>query len=54
MEVGDSVLKKTNAKLKTAMKNKDFKEVSVAQVMIEAAQKTISKANAVMQQTREK
>lgn len=36
------------------MKKKDFKEVSVAQAMIEAAQKKISKANTVMQQTREK
>jgi len=36
------------------MKKKDFKEVSVAQAMIEAAQKKISKAYTVMQQRREK
>lgn len=36
------------------MKKKDFKEVSVAQAMIEAAQKKISKGNTVVQQTREK
>lgn len=36
------------------MKNKDFKEVSVAQAMIETAQKKITGANTAMQQTREK
>ena len=36
------------------MKNKDFKEVFVAQAMIEAAQANISNANTVMQETREK
>ena len=35
------------------MRNKDFKEVSVAQAMIEAAEKKISSANKAMQQTRE-
>ena len=41
MEVGDTILKEANAKLQAALKNKDFKEVSVAQAMIEAAQKKI-------------
>ena len=31
MEVGDTILKEANAKLQAALKNKDFKEVSVAQ-----------------------
>ncbi|PFX25307.1 hypothetical protein AWC38_SpisGene10081 [Stylophora pistillata] len=53
MEVGDTILKEANAKLRDAMRNKDFKEVSVAQAMIEAAQKKISSANKAMQQTRE-
>ena len=53
MEVGDTILKEANAKLKAALKNKDFKEVSVAQAMIEAAQKKISTANTGMQQARE-
>ena len=53
MEVGDTILKEANTKLRAAMKNKDFKEVSVAQAMIEAAQKKISSANKGMQQTRE-
>ena len=54
MDVGDTILKEANAKLRAAMKNKDFKEVSVAQAMIETAQKKISGANTAMQQTREK
>ena len=53
MEVGDTILKEANAKLQAALKNKDFKEVSVAQAMIEAAQKKISTANTGMQQARE-
>ena len=53
MEVGDTILKEANAKLRAAMRNKDFKEVSVAQAMIEAAEKKISSANKAMQQTRE-
>ena len=36
MEVGDAILKDANEKLQAALKNKDFKEVSIAQVMIEA------------------
>ena len=54
MDVGDSILKEANAILQNAMKNKDFKEISVAQAKIEAVQKRISNANAVMQQTRKK
>ena len=54
MDVGDSILKEANAILQNAMKNKDFKEVSFAQAIIEAVQKRISNANAVMQQAREK
>ena len=53
MEVGDTILKEANAKLQAALKNKDFKEVSVAQAMIEAAQKKISTTNTGMQQARE-
>ena len=53
MEVGDTILKEANAKLQAALKNKDFKEVSVAQAMIEVAQKKISTANTGMQQARE-
>ena len=53
MEVGDTILKEANAKLRAAVRNKDFKEVSVAQAMIEAAEKKISSANKAMQQTRE-
>ena len=52
MEVGDTILKEANAKLRAAVRNKDFKEVSVAQAMIEAAEKKISSANKAMQQTR--
>ena len=52
MEVGDTILKEATAKLQAALKNKDFKEVSVAQAMIEAAQKKISTANTGMQQAR--
>ena len=53
MEVGDTILKEANAKLQAALKNKDFNEVSVAQAMIEAAQKKISTANTGMQQASE-
>ena len=53
MKVGDTILKEANAKLQAALKNKDFKEVSVAQAMIEAAHKKISTANTGMQQARE-
>ena len=42
MEVGNTILKEANAKLQATLKNKAFKEVSVAQAMIEAAQKNIS------------
>ena len=52
MEVADTILKEANAKLRAAVRNKVFKEVSVAQAMIEAAEK-ISSANKAMQQTRE-
>lgn len=37
MEVGNTILKEANAKLQAALKKWDFKEVSVAQAMIEAA-----------------
>ena len=50
MEVGDTILKESNAQLRVAVGNKDFKEVSVAQAMIEAAEKKISSANKAMQQ----
>ena len=53
MEVGDTISKEANAKLRAAVRKKDFKEVSVAQAMIEAAEKKISSANKAMQQTRE-
>ena len=53
MEVGDAILKDANEKLQAALKNKDFKEVSVAQAMIEAAQKKIRSAKTRLQQTRE-
>ena len=53
MEVGDTILKEANAKLRAAVRKKDFKEVSVAQAMIEDAEKKISSANKAMQQTRE-
>ena len=39
MEVENAIFKEANVKLPAAMKNKDFKEISVAQAMIEAAQK---------------
>ena len=52
MEDGNAILKEPNAKLRAAMRHKDFKEVSVAQAMIEASEK-ISSANKAMQQTRE-
>ena len=47
------ILKEANAKLQAAFKNQDFKEVSVAEAMIEAAQKKISTANTGMQQATE-
>ena len=53
MEDGDTILKESNAKLRAAVRNQDFKEVSVAQAMIEASEKKISSANKAMQQTRE-
>ena len=53
MEVGDAILNEANAKLQAALKNQDFKEVSVAEAMTKAAQKKISTANTGMQQTRE-
>ena len=53
MEVEDTILKEANAKLRAAVRKKDFKEVSVAQATIEAAEKKISSANKAMQQTRE-
>ena len=52
MEVGDTILKEANAKLQAALKNKNFKELSVAQAMIEAAQKKISTTNTGMQRAR--
>ena len=52
MEVGDAILKDANEKLQAALKNKDFKEVSIAQAMFEAAQK-IRSAKTGLQQTRE-
>ena len=39
MEVGKAIFKEANEKLPAAMKNKGFKEVSVAQAMIKVAQK---------------
>ena len=53
MEVGDAILNEANAKLQAALKNQDFKEVSVAEAMTEAAQKKISTANTGMQQAQE-
>ena len=37
MKVGEAVLKEASEKLQAALKNKDFKEGSVAQAIIEAA-----------------
>ena len=37
MEVGEAVLEEASAKLQAAWKNRDFKEGSVAQAIIEAA-----------------
>ena len=37
MGIGNTILIEANAKLQPALKNKDFKEVSVAQAVIEAA-----------------
>ena len=53
MEVGHATLKDANEKLQAALKNKDFKEVSIAQAMFEAAQKKIRSAKTGLQQTRE-
>ena len=53
MEAGDTIWNEANAKLRAAVRNKDFKEVSVVQAIIEAAEKKISGANKAMQQTRE-
>ena len=33
MEAGDTILNEANAKLRAAVRNKDFKEVSVVQVI---------------------
>ena len=53
MEVGDAILKDANEKLQAALKNEDFKEVSIAQAMFEAAQKKIRSCKTGLQQTRE-
>ena len=50
MEVGDAILKDANEKLQAALKNKDFKEVTIAQAMNEAAQKKIRSAKTDLQQ----
>ena len=41
MEDGNAILKEPNAKLRAAMRHKDFKEVSVAQAMIEALERSV-------------
>ena len=41
MEIREAVLKKASEELQAALKNKDFKEGSVAQAIIEAAHKKI-------------
>ena len=53
MEAGDTIWDEANAKLRAAVRNKDFKEVSVVQAIIEAAEKKISGSSKAMQQTRE-
>ena len=53
MEVGDSILNDANSRLQADLRNKDFKEVSVAQALLEAAQKKISEIHKDMQKTKE-
>ena len=53
MEVGDSILNDTDSRLQADLRNKDFKEVSVAQALLEAAQKKISEIHKDMQKTKE-
>ena len=53
MEFGDSILNDANSRLQAALRNKDFKEVSVAQALLEAAQKKISEIHKDMQKTKE-
>ena len=47
MEVGGAFLKEACEKLQAAFKNKDFKEGSVAQAIIEAAHKNIKSEDRV-------
>ena len=53
MEVGNSILNDANSRLQADLRNKDFKEVSVAQALLEAAQKKISEIHKDMQKTKE-
>ena len=53
MEFGDSIFNDANNRLQAALRNKDFKEVSVPQALLEAAQKKISEIHKDMQKTKE-
>ena len=52
MEVGNTILKDASKKLQSAIKNKHFREMSVAQAMIEAAEAIIDSAREELNQTR--
>ena len=54
IEIGNQILKEASEKLQVALKNRDFKDASVAQAMLESGRKKIDDANKLILHTREK
>jgi hypothetical protein len=54
LDVANSLFKEANAKLKKALHNKDFKDASLAQAMLDAAQTKLDSASKAMETVRGK
>ena len=54
LEIETPILTEANQKLKNALKNKDYKAVSIAQALIKSAEEKVSNTKNLMSYTREK
>ena len=54
LEIGTFILTEANQKLKSALKNKDYKAASIAQALIKSSEKKVSNVSNLMSDMREK
>ena len=53
LEIGTFILTEANQKLKSALKNKDYKAASIAQALIKSSEKKVSNVSNLMSDMRE-